>query len=352
MKTELKVNLKQYKQNIKNIQSKLNKNVKIMAIVKADGYGLGAVKLTQTGYEIGIRHFGVANISEALELRQYFKDIDILLLSEPLEHTIDTLIKNKITPTIYSIAFCQELNKKSREKNIKHPVHIKIDTGMRRVGINYNNAEQFINKIKLLEHLKIEGIYTHFANANLKENNFNSIQLNRFNKIINLFKDSKITYVHAANTYGIKHILDSQFNMVRIGLGGVDNIIELKSYLSYIKTVPKDTPIGYEGTFITKEKTNIGIVPLGYADGIPLELGNNGHVLIKGKKYQIIGKICMDMITINLGKDILKQGEIVTIIGINEKEEISIDDITMLTKTQPRYVLCQLNQRLKKTYVK
>ena len=132
MKTELKVNLRQYKQNIKNIKSKLNKNVKIMAIVKADGYGLGAVKLTQSAYEIGIRHFGVANIKEALQLRKHFNDINILLLSEPLENTIDTIIKYRITPTIYTETFCKELNTKLKDKKINLPVHIKIDTGMRR----------------------------------------------------------------------------------------------------------------------------------------------------------------------------------------------------------------------------
>lgn len=351
MKTELKVNLNKYKQNIANIRSLLNKNVKIMAIVKADGYGLGAIKLTQSAYEIGIRHFGVANLDEAIELRNKFKDIYILLLSEPPKKSIQTLITMNITPTVYSHDFCLELNKQSKEKKNKHPVHIKIDTGMRRVGINYENAAELIQDITNLEHLNIEGIFTHFANANIKANALNTLQLKRFKVIIDVFQNKRIKYIHAANTYGIKNIENSQFNMVRVGLGAVDNIIELKSYISYVKTVPKDTPIGYEGTFITKETSNLGIIPLGYADGIPLELGNTGHVIIKEKKYPIIGKICMDMITINLGKEIIKQGESVTIIGKDEKEEISINDIITLTKTQPRYVLCQLNQRLKKTYL-
>ena len=246
-----------------------------MAIVKADGYGLGAVKLTQSAYEIGIRHFGVANIKEALQLRKHFNDINILLLSEPLENTIDTIIKYRITPTIYTETFCKELNTKLKDKKINLPVHIKIDTGMRRVGINYNNAAQFINIIEQYKYLKIEGIYTHFANANLKNDKFNG-QLNRFKEILKYIKNKEIEYIHAANTNGIKNILNSQFNMVRIGLGGVDNIIELNSYISYIKSVEKDTPIGYEGTYLTKETTKIGIVPLGYADGIPLELGNEG----------------------------------------------------------------------------
>ena len=204
-----------------------------------------------------------------------------------------------------------------------------------------------------LSQIKIEGLYTHFANANNPESDFNQIQLKRFNDVITILKKEniKIPIIHAANTYATRYIKDAHFNMVRIGLGALENIISLKSYISLIKKVPKDTPIGYEGQFITKEETYIGIIPVGYADGMPLELANKGNILIHDVKYPIIGKVCMDMITVNLGKSLkVEKGTSVTLLGKDRKKEISIENYIKLTNTQARYIMCNLGNRINREY--
>jgi alanine racemase len=348
--TKVEIDLKQYKKNIKDV-IKLAPNSKLMVIVKANGYGLGAIELAKTALENGASYLGVARVSEAIELRQNKITDPILLLSEPKPEDIKHILENNITQTIYTKSFATKLN--NFNKKIK--VHIKIDSGMGRLGITIDKINDFFIYISTLNNIEIEGIFTQFPCSDNTSSKHTQQQLNTFNTQISTLAKLgiKAPIIHAANSAGIFNYPKSHLNMVRFGIDSYTNIITIKSYITQVKQLPAGSKISYNSTHTLNKESYVAIICCGYADGIPVALSNKGQVIINSKKYPIIGRVCMDMTIVNLGNnpDNIAEGATAIFCGKQNQEEITIHDICKLTNRISYEILCGIGPRVQRVYI-
>ncbi len=353
------INLDNLRKNIKVIKN-LAKSSKIIAIVKADAYGHGAKEIVRVMHEEGINMFGVASLEEALEIKA--KDRNIIILSPPACDSIPQIIENDFIITIVDYGLAEEVNEFAKLKNKSARVHIKVDTGMSRLGIPISNAKNTIEKILQLDHLKIEGIMTHLAEPIDKE--FTRLQVNRFRELIsNLKRDFE--YIHAENSTALILQGDAIFNTIRPGIlfYGLypDNrlernlkvypILSIKARVAQVKNIDRGASVGYGRTFITDVPRKIAIVTIGYADGYPRSLSNRGKVLIKGKFCQILGTVCMDMIAVDVTDVDVNSGDIATIIGKDGGYEISCEELATLADTIPYEITTRVSIRVPRVYI-
>ncbi|MFH1238960.1 MAG: alanine racemase, partial [bacterium] len=337
--------------NIKAIEEKIGPETQILAMVKADAYGHGVIEVVRTlltdhtSPKPSPAMLGVALIEEGIQLREAgFTDVPILLLGSiyPWENFRE-VVKYNLTPTICSFEAAQSLAKATQSAAKKSGIHIKIDTGMGRIGISPYSSLSLIEKIAAMETLVIEGIYTHFPAAD-NDPDFTERQISDFNKILKKLEEAgiKIPLKHIANSAAILKYKKSHFNMIRPGLSlyGLAPFatafkqIELKPLMSlrtkvvYLKKVPIRASISYGRTFVTRRESMIATIPIGYADGYNRLLSNKGEVLIHGERAPVVGRVCMDMCMIDV-TDIsrVKVGDEVVLMGAQGEERISADDI-------------------------
>jgi alanine racemase len=355
MKPVAEINLNQYQINIEQIRKIIGSSVKLLVAVKANGYGLGAVPISKKAEELGVDYLGVAHIEEAIELRSNNIKLPILLFSEPIDSQLIKLICFNIIPTIYHIDFAKKLNQVASNLNVIVHVHVKVDTGMNRLGVKANDAFLFIQKISRLSHLRIEGIYSHFAHADNALNPYTSNQLELFKSLLKDLDvlDISIPIKHCANSDATFKFPDSHMNMVRCGIYTYKDVLTIKGKVSALRQINSGESVSYGCEFTAKEKTIIATIHSGYADGIPKSLSNKGRVLINGNFYPIIGRICMDMFMIDLGNNIenVKLHETAVILGTSDKNTISMEEVCAHTNMIPYEILCGLNQRTKRIYI-
>lgn len=349
------INLSAYAKNMANIRAKIPEHTRIMAIVKADAYGHGAIRIAKAAIENGASYLGVAWLAEAVQLRQAGINAPILILSEtPYEVDIH-LVDYDITQTIYSYRTARCLNDIAANQSKKVKIHVKIDTGMGRVGCLAEDSIPLIEFLLNLPHIEIEGIYTHFAKADDALSDYTLMQYKKFQHILSELnrRNIHIPIKHAANSDATHHFPETHLDMVRIGLSLYENILTLKSRVSYVKQVPKHSSISYQGSYTTDTATMIATVQLGYADGYPRELSNIGRTLIKGKSYPIRGKVTMDMLMVDLGdnNDNITAGDEVVLIGNQGHEKIEIREICEKAQKIPYEIMCGINKRVERIYI-
>ncbi len=348
------INLKTYHQNFINIQKKLSPKTKILAIIKADAYGLGAVPMAKAASRAGAVYLGVAWLTEAIELRLNNITSPILLLSEPIKDFTIEIVGLNITPTIYTKEFAYQLNSACQKLKKKNKVHVKIDTGMNRIGCSMTTAIELIKYVLTLPNLEIEGLYTHFATADKSNSEYFYFQFNNFQKILNEIKKEKIhiPLIHTANSDATINYPESHFDMVRLGISLFKNTLTFKSYVGFIKKIPAQSQISYGGTYQTAQPTYLATIMVGYADGLPRSLSNKGRVLIKGESYPIVGNITMDMTMINIGENPLsiKKGDEVVLIGKQLTKEITIDEIALTANRVNYEILTGISKRVNRIY--
>jgi alanine racemase len=365
--TYAEIDLKKLQHNIKESRKLLSPMAKFMAIVKANAYGHGAIEVSKAAESANVDYFGVASLGEAIELRSASIKSPILILSEIPHACVEVLIHADITQTVYTFELAQLLSNIAKQEGKKAKIHVKIDTGMGRVGILPENAVSLIKKIVSLPNLFIEGIFTHFSRADDISSDFTMDQFNKFLAVVNAVKSEgiDIPISHAANSAAMLNFPKTHLDMVRVGICmyGLEpfekkNIdIELKPVLTfrtkvlYIKEVPVGTPLGYGATFYTKSKTQIATLPVGYADGLSRSLSNKGSVIIRDKRFPIVGTVTMDMIMVDIGFDKIKIGDDVVIIGRQESEMISASEIARLDETINYEVLCSIGKRVPRIYL-
>ncbi len=324
-------------------------NKKIMAAIKADAYGHGAIEVAKTLQRLGVDMFGVASIEEGIELRLAGIRTKIVILSPIMDEQIDECIEYNLIPTISEIAFFERLNKKLMHYRKPILVHIEVDTGMTRTGFPYDKSLDVFKKILSSQYIKIEGIFSHFPLAD-SDGAFSREQIKKFSYLIAQLDSMKIRpkFVHLANSSGIFRYPQSHFNLVRPGitLYGLKSspeviynnhfkpVMSLKSKIVNIRTVPRGTPISYGHTYYTSRESRIATLSVGYGDGYPRMLSNNADVLCRGKRAKIVGTICMDLMMIDV-TDIpqAKLGDIVTLIGEDGKEEIRAEELAQKCNT-------------------
>jgi alanine racemase len=361
---------------IKNISSIYhyvnNKNkhkVGIFAVIKSNAYGHGINLVGKILEDIEyVKLFGVASIEEAKILRDEKIKKPILLLGSiyPFEN-FEYLYEYKITPTVSSVLILKELNKFAKKIGQKIKFHLKIDTGMGRIGLLPERIEDFINEYKLMGNIICDGIYTHFSSAK-EDREYTLYQLKLFN---NCYKKLiscgiKPKYVHTANSAATILYPESYFNMIRPGLIiyglkpfnkvnkyiDIHPVLSLKSKIVFLKILSKGKYISYSKTYITKKKTKVATVPIGYADGVLRKLSNKGKVLIKGKFCNIIGRVTMDMIMVDVNNvEDVKVGDEVVIIGKQLDKQIFVEDIADLCETINYEIVTLLSQRIPRMIV-
>lgn len=374
--TFAEINLNNLKNNFLSIRKKV-RNAKIMAVVKADAYGHGVKEVVDLYNSLGNKrpeYFAVAICDEALELRRHNVKQPVLVFDPFEKSEAEAVFKYNIMPTVFNNSHLDILlkagnklaTKNSAGKKIK--VHVKIDTGMNRLGINSDEAVPFIEKLSKNEKFLIDGIYTHFATSDDKDKTFANIQLKRFKDLLDELKKRNIKYglAHAANSGAILDMPDSYFDMVRPGIclyGYYPSLetsesIELKPVMSLIsrvasvKTISKNDTVGYGQTFTAKTRTKIVSVPIGYADGYNRNLSNKAKAVINGKQYNLIGRVAMDRIMFNVKSDDVKVNDKVILIGKENGVQVTAWDWSKLLDTIPYEVTCNISKRVPRVYKK
>ncbi len=357
--------------NVKESQKTVGKDVDVLAIIKADAYGHGALRTARALGEIGISHFGVATAEEALQLRRHGIDGKILILDYTFEECYSELIENDIISTVFEYNHAKKLNDIAAILGKKANVHIKLDTGMGRIGfIPSEESFEIIKKIYTLENVTVSGIYTHFACADMTDKEMTYKQIELFDKFCEKLQNGGI-YIptkHLCNSAGIMEFSSAYANMVRNGIityglypsNEVDKTkikitpaMSIKSHVVYVKEVDKNFTVSYGATYVTDKKTKIATIPIGYADGYPRSLSNKGRVLIKGKSAPIIGRVCMDQMMVDV-TDIegVKQGDVVTIVGTDQDEKITVEELANTAGSFNYEFLCNVNKRVPRVYKK
>lgn len=355
--------------NYKEIRKLLKKETELMAIVKADAYEHGAIQIVKTLAKEGVRRYGVAHLSEALHIRKYVEDVDILIMGYTPEYLAEKAIKNNITLTVYTYDQAKVFSEVAMATNNKVKLHIKIETGMNRLGFMPNSENiKIIKDIFNMKNVEVEGIFTHFPAAD-DDREYTLKQVEKFNHVCKGLQELNIDIPlkHVCNSAAIMNFPELNYNMVRAGiiLYGVypypeadrevlklKNILTIKAQISHVKEVDKGEKLSYGLTYETKKKSEIATVPIGYADGFSRLLSNKGSCIVKNTMVPIVGRLCMDQCMVDVTGLDVNRGDEVVLMGSKGKKEITIEEIANKIGNIPAAVLCMLNKRIPRVYVK
>lgn len=351
----VEIELTALKKNIKKIK-KLIKNKKLMAIVKADAYGHGMIEISRSlEQEKSVNFFGVSSIEEGIILRENRIKKAILILGNiyPFDN-FKYLFKFNLIPTISSIGAFDELLKYSRKNNLKIDVHLKLETGMNRIGMSPQSLLKLIDKAASQKNITIQGIYSHFSSTDI-DMDYTKWQLDNYINTINKIKGIKFIK-HIANSSAIINIPQSHLDMVRCGIATYGNIYPFEQILTwktkivFLKHVKKGSFIGYSKSYKTKRYSKIATIPVGYGDGYIRALSNKSDVLIKGKRVPLIGNIAMDMAMIDVTDINAHIGDEVILTGRSKNEFISINELASKARTIPYEITTLITKRVRRIY--
>jgi alanine racemase len=369
---KLAYNLESIKQHLR--RKSHGKKIKICGVVKANAYGHGIEQVSKKLVDLGVDYLGVANYDEAIKLRHLVPDAPILVFGTLIhsklqpDKYVSTLLKYNLIATVASLDTAKFLDYYSRRLRKKFKVHIKIDTGMKRIGFDVKRAYKNVLQILALKNVYVEGIFTHFATSESRNKTFAYRQLSFFQDLLDELRRGGVEFpiVHAANSGAVLDIKESYFDMVRPGLilygyypsGEVKNkinlnpIMNLKSKITFIKRVDARTSISYGRLYFTKIRTYIGSIPVGYGDGYWRLLSNKSKILINKKLYPQVGAITMDWLMVNLGeKYTVRVGDDVLLMGCENGFSLGADKLAKITGAIPYEMLCSVADRVKRVYI-
>lgn len=365
-----KVNLDNIQKNMQAVREKFGEDMTIMGIVKANAYGHGAVKVAKALVEYGAGMLGVAAIDEAVELRENGVDAPILILGQIFRQDYVTAIENDVTCTVVDIVTAQGLSKKATEIGKVAKVHIKIDTGMGRIGFQPDtDGEMQIKSVFDLPNISVDGVFTHFACADSKDKTSANAQKDKFLTFTDkLIKEGyNFPVRHMYNSASAMELTGYAGEMVRCGimLYGLypsDEMnkdyklypaLEFKSSVSFVKSVKKGFAVSYGSTYVTEKDMKIATVPAGYGDGYPRYLSNKGEVLIRGTRCKILGRVCMDQFMVDVSHlpDVQIADE-VTLVGTDGNETITVEDVSDAESRFNYEFCCLITPRVPRIYIK
>jgi alanine racemase len=367
--TRAEINLRSLHFNLEGIRKKVGPHVRLMGIVKANAYGHGIIEVAHALNKFGIDYLGVGFLEEGILLRNHGITTPILVLGGVLGSQVEDFLEYNLDITVSSIEIAERINAEVRTNGGRKPrIHLKIDTGMERLGVRWEHAPKFLERVKQLSNLQLIGIYSHFATADEKDKSFAYEQLQRFQKILKYAEDlgMEIPCKHIANSGAILDIPESYFSMVRPGIllygiypsletsecVSLRTVLELKSKVVYIKEVLEGMTVSYGRQYLVPQKTKIATVPIGYGDGYNRLLSNAARVVIGGKKYPVVGAVCMDQIMVDIGLDTnMHVGDDVTLIGRESDETVTAWDLALMMKTVPYEVLTNIASRVPRFYL-
>jgi alanine racemase len=366
--TWVEIDLDHLKNNIEEVRRVTDKNALVTAVIKADAYGHGALKVIDTLLENGADRLAVAALNEALEIREEYPEVPILILGYTPDELIEEVITNNIIQTVYSEEQVAQISEIAKKLGKEAVLHIKIDTGMRRLGFNWEDYNKILSIFKY-ENVNFEGIYTHFAKADEKDKAFTIKQFNRFNLVINELEKNKIKVPikHVSNSAAIIDLPEFSYDMVRAGIMlygvypseevGRDNVnlkpvMTFKTRVGHVKYIDENEGVSYGLIYKADRHMKVATLPVGYADGYSRLLTSKAEVLIKSSRRKVIGRICMDQLIIDLGKSKAQVGDEVVLFGYNDKEELSVDEVAKWLDTINYEVLCMISRRVPRVYIK
>ena len=358
--------------NMECMKANCKEGTKLLAVIKTDGYGHGALPIAKTlealPYLFG---YATATVEEALTLRKNGIHKAILILGHTFPYSYPDLVREQIRPALFRLDSAKELSDTALRLNKKCKVHIKVDTGMTRVGIQPNDQGlSFVKEVMAMPGIEIEGIFTHFATADEADKTAAKKQLERFVNFTERIKKElglQIPICHASNSAGILDMPEANLDMVRAGITtyglwpsadvsqkmDLHPALELKSHIAYIKEVEAGVPISYGGTYVTEKKTVVATIPVGYGDGYPRSLSSKGYVLIHGKKAPILGRVCMDQFMVDV-TDLpeAKMDDEVTLIGKDGDAKITLEELGDLSGRFNYEFACDLDKRIPRIFFK
>ena len=358
------INLAAISKNVAEVRKRIRDKRKLMAVVKADGYGHGSVEVSRIALESGADCLGVALPEEGEHLRKAGFDVPIVVLGLIQPNEAYKAVHSSLDQTVCSPELAEALDQEARKASVRINVHIKVDTGMGRIGVNPRDVSSFVRRIQRLKNLRVIGIFSHFASADKADKTFSEKQMETFNQVIREMQLTgiEIPQKHMANSAGVLDLPESYYDLVRPGIiiyglypsTEVSRNIKLKpamtlkTKISFLKTVPPGTAISYGRTFVTENETTVATLPVGYGDGYSRLLSGRGEVLINGCRAPLIGRVCMDMCMVDVSRlEDVKAGDDVILFG----QEPSVDEIAATIGTINYEVLCALGKRVPRIYV-
>ncbi len=369
LRTWCEVDLKAIRQNIINVREKAGNSPKVMAVIKADGYGHGAVEIGKYIYNEA-DYFGVATIEEAVELRKGKIDKPILVLGYTSPSLYEWNLKYNVEQTIYFREAAVKISEEAVKAGKTAKIHIALDTGMTRIGISPDEKGlSFVKEVIKLPGLEITGLFSHLSCADMEDKTYTEEQFKRFDDFVHLLEENHIfiPMKHICNSAGIMEFDHHRYDMVRAGiiLYGLypseevrkENLsltpaMSWKAHVVNIMEPEMNRGISYGATYVTDHPCRIATISIGYADGYPRSLSNKGWMLIHGKKAPIVGKVCMDQTMVDI-TDIpdVKIEDVVTLIGQDAEERISVEDMADLSGSFNYEFVCDIGQRVKRVYL-
>ncbi len=375
-RTWAEVNIDNIKHNFNEIKRKLNPAAKLLCVLKADAYGHGAEFLVKEYEKLGADFFGVSNLDEAMQLRKAGSKKPILIFGYTPSECADILANNNISQAVFSLEYAKKLQSECKSKGVKVKAHIKIDTGMSRIGFFAQNEEsrkQSVNEILEINNMpeiEIEGMFTHFSVADDITNNkdYTLSQINNFKSIIEDLEANglHIPLKHCCNSGGMINFPDMQLDMVRAGvvlyglypseeiIGKIDlkPAMSLKTVVSQVKTIPKGTSVSYGRTFVSDKDIKVASVAIGYADGYSIKFSNNSEMLVHGNRAKILGRVCMDQLMLDVSDiENVSEGDEVIVFGSDGQNNISVDELAKNIGTINYEIVCLIGKRVPRIYL-
>lgn len=365
-KTQAVINLNAILHNIKQHQNIIGSNKNLMAVVKANGYGHGAIPVLKAAIEQGVTWAGVSSAEEAIQLRKAGFNLPILLMGGWYPEAIPAFLEHDITPSLYSLNQAVLLNEFATKQKRCIGVHLKLETGMGRLGFAENQLSTFLEKLGVFPNIEIEGVFSHLSSADEQITDFTNKQIGIFKKRVKQLKQfTDVKWIHVANSAGTSTIDDGVSNLYRLGISmygqptsdhisqklDLKEAITWKTAIAHLQDYPKGYPISYNRTFHTQKKSIIATVCVGYADGYSRLLSNKGIVLIKGQRAPIVGRVCMDMFMIDVTEiENVSLYDEVVLIGKQGQEYISATEMASWINTINYEVVCNISSRVPRHY--
>ena len=367
-----RVDLDAIASNMERMKQNLSDKTKIMAVIKADGYGHGAVQIAQVLENIDyIWGYAVATLDEAVVLKSEGMKKPVLVLGCVFPDQYMEMLKYDIRMNVYTEEMAEAISQMAAREGMTAYMHIKLDTGMTRLGFDVSQASvESIHRISKMNNVCMEGIFTHFAKADEMDKTFTQRQIKDFIWMTDKLKVKGVEfeYEHCANSAAIIDVPEAHFDLVRAGIStfglypsedvNKENVrlkpaMALKSHVAFVKEIEVGTPISYGGSYVSEKPMKIATIPVGYADGYPRNLSNIGYVLIRGRRAPIVGRVCMDQFMVDV-TDIegVSFGDNVTLIGKDGNETITVEDLSALSGRFNYEFICDLGKRIPRVFVR
>ena len=365
--TQVEVNLSRLTANYRAIETAVSP-AGVMPILKANAYGHGLVEVARHVVSLGAPYLGVAFLEEGILLREAGITASILVLGGIIGNQVPLFLQHDLTLTASSVEKLHQIDDAAQAMGKQAKLHLKIDTGMERIGVHYYSAEPLLEAALHCKHCLVEGIYSHFANADTADLTHAYMQLERFEQVLNFYTRRGLPHPplrHMANSGGILQLPNSHFDMVRAGilLYGVypseevekciivQPALSWKSRVVYFKVVQPNHPVSYGSAWETDHMVRVVTIPVGYGDGYFRSMSGSAEVIIRGKRYPVVGRICMDQMMVNIEWETAYNNDGVLLIGESEGAAISVEDVAAWANTIPYEVLTNINTRVPRVYV-